>query len=163
MQPDLEELLRRLVRADVAFVIVGGFAAVVHGSTSVTFDLDVCCDFGEANLMRLGQALSDLDPVHRMTPQKIPLEITPQFCRGLRNLYLSTSCGQLDCLSEVRGVGGFAEVLRHSEPVTLSWGVCRVLGIETLIEAKRAMGRPRDREAVVQLEGIRERRNSGQV
>jgi len=160
--PDLETLLRRLVEADVAFVMVGGYAAAVHGSTMITQDLDICCEFSTANLMRLGAVLRDLEPVHRMTPQRLPLEMTPEFCRGLRNLYLATSCGQVDCLSEVKGIGGFSEVRSHSQTVDLSWGTFRVLTLDALIHAKRAMGRPRDREAVLQLESIRERLGAGE-
>ncbi|MBT4821022.1 MAG: nucleotidyltransferase [Lentisphaerae bacterium] len=163
MALSLEVLLRKLVQADVDFVIVGGYAAVFHGSTMVTQDLHICCDFSTANLTRLGEALRDLQPVHRMTPQRIPLEVTPTFCRGLRNLYLSTSCGQIDCLSEVKGLGDFSEVSAVSQPAKLPWGTCRVLSLEALIKAKRAMGRPRDQEAVLQLESIRERVNEDDV
>ena len=157
MSPDLEGLLRRLVAADVDFVLVGGFAAVVHGGTMVTQDVDICCDFGTDNLLRLDEALRGLRPVHRMTPQRLPLQMTAELCRGLKILYLATSCGQLDCLSEVNGLGAFDQVSAQSEMVELPWGVMRVLTLDALITAKRAMNRPRDREAVVQLECIRER------
>jgi hypothetical protein len=49
----LSELLRRLIVSDVEFVLVGGFAAVAHGVTLVTRDLDICCRFTEINLMRI--------------------------------------------------------------------------------------------------------------
>jgi len=43
--PDLESLLGRLIRGDVEFVVVGGFAAVAHGASLLTQDLEVCCAF----------------------------------------------------------------------------------------------------------------------
>jgi hypothetical protein len=92
-----------------------------------------------------------------MTPRRSKLELTPENCRGLRNLYLDTDWGQLDCLGNVLGVGDFEEVLRASMSIRLPFGTCRVLTISALINAKSAMDRPRDRETVEQLTIIRRR------
>jgi len=45
--------------------------------------------------------------------------------------------------------------------MNLDFGKCRVLGLDTLIQAKRAMDRPRDRETVKQLEAIRAKKRRG--
>ncbi|MBN1676657.1 MAG: nucleotidyltransferase [Kiritimatiellae bacterium] len=156
--PDLQGLLTRLIENEVDFVVVGGFAAVAHGGTLLTQDVDVCCDFSPDNLMRLQQAVADLHPVHRMTPARLPLELTPEKCRGLKNLYLDTDYGQLDCLGNVMGLGDFPDVKRGSIEVRLEAGACRILSIDDLIKAKEAMGRPRDKETVLQLRAIREKR-----
>jgi len=58
----------RLVASKVEFVLVGGFAAVAHGVTLVTRDVDICCWFSEANLMRLQRAFADLHSVHHSRP-----------------------------------------------------------------------------------------------
>ena len=155
--PELESLIAHLIRSQVDFIVVGGFAAVAHGVTLVTQDLDVCCDFSAENIMRLQAAVSDLHPVHRMTPARLALKLNSQSCRELKNLYLDTDYGQLDCLSAITGVGGFDEVKRNSIEVRLSSGPCRILSLDALIQAKEAMGRPRDGEAVLQLKAIRER------
>lgn len=42
MVTDFEQLLRALAEHDVAFVIIGGVALVLHGSARVTQDLDIC-------------------------------------------------------------------------------------------------------------------------
>ena len=52
---NLSELVRRLIAEGVEFVLVGGFAAVAHGVTLLTRDVDVCCRFNEANLLRRGE------------------------------------------------------------------------------------------------------------
>ncbi len=155
--PDLDSLLGRLIRHRVEFAIVGGFAAVAHGASLMTQDIDICCPFTVENLLRLQEALAKLHPIHRMTPKRLPLRLTKESCHGLKNLYLGTDLGQLDCLSEVSGLGGFAQVKRQSVEVTLVGGRCCVLGIDALIRAKKAMGRRRDREAIVQLKAIREK------
>jgi len=92
-----------------------------------------------------------------MHPARPALKLTPAFCRGLKNLYLETDFGPLDCLSSVLGVGGFAEAKRNSIEVELAAGPCRVLSLDAPIRSKKVQDRPRDREAVLQLEAIRER------
>ena len=155
--PDIDLLLKRLIDHKVEFVIVGGFAAVTHGAALMTQDVDVACRFSPVNLLRLQAAQSDLHPFHRMTPSHLPLKLTRAKCRGLKNLYLATDWGQLDCLGEVLGLGGYDEVKKQSVVLSLEIGQCRVLSLDALIRAKKAMGRPRDHEAVRQLEAIRER------
>lgn len=154
---DFEGLLARLIQQEVEFVVVGGFAAIAHGATSITQDIDICCRFSVENLLRLQQALADVHPVHRMTPQRIPLELTPAACKSLKNLYLDTDLGQLDCLGCIKGVGAFDDVKRRSRRIEMPIGICLVLDLQALIDAKKAMGRPRDNETVLQLEAIQER------
>jgi hypothetical protein len=150
---NLSELTRRLIESQVEFVLVGGFAAAAHGVMLVTSDVDICCRFSEANLMRIQAAFADLHPVHRSRPD-LPLELTPQQCAGLKNLYLKTDFGVVDCLGEILGVGDFNAVLKHSVEVELPVGKCRIIDIETLIRAKEAMNRDHDRITVKHLKEI---------
>src|SRR6185503_18724587 len=135
---NLSELMRRLISSQVEFVLVGGFAAVAHGVTLVTRDVDICCRFSETNLKRVENALADLHPVHRSRPD-LPLNLTGEQCATLKNLYLKTDLGIVDCLGEVLGIGGFEDVLKHSIEIELPYGSCRILDIDTLIRAKEAM------------------------
>jgi len=57
-------------------------------------------------------------------------------------------------------VGGFEDALEQSEELDIGIGICRILTLGSLIRAKEAINRPRDREAVVQLKAIAERRKS---
>ncbi|OQY06963.1 MAG: hypothetical protein B6I25_02755 [Planctomycetales bacterium 4572_13] len=150
------DLLTRLVKAEVRFVLIGGYACIVHGGTLSTVDVDVCCDFTPDNLLRLQRALADLNPVHRMTPQRLPLSLTSENCKKLKNLYLDTDLGQLDCISEVQGLGDFSQVEQMCETIEAEQTRLKVLNRDALIQSKKAMGRPRDREAVRQLEAIKE-------
>lgn len=154
--PDLRGLLLRLADADFPFVVIGGYAAVAHGATLVTMDLDVCCPFTKESLRRLKNALDGLHPVHRMRPDRMPFEVAPGFERGLKNLYLDTDLGVLDLLGEVAGVGSYEDALRASIAVEVEGRTIRVLSLDAIIAAKEAMGRPRDREAVRQLRAIRD-------
>ena len=130
---------------------------MAHGSALMTRDVDVACRMESDNLLRLFNALESLRPVHRMTPQRLPFTRGQAEQGGLKNLYLSTDWGQLDCLGEIKGIGGYPECFARSEALDLDGCEIRVLTLDALIEAKRAMGRPRDLHAVLELEAIRER------
>ena len=88
MSDNFLNLLGRLNKAGVDFVIIGGFAGIVHGCTMVTEDVDICCDFAPANLFRLQEAIADINPVHRMSANKPKLELTNENCKQFKNLYL---------------------------------------------------------------------------
>jgi hypothetical protein len=149
-------LIERLKKGGVKFVLVGGFAGVVHGCTYVTQDIDICCDFSTDNLLALQKALKELHPVHRMTPQRLKLMLTVENCTQFKNLYLDTDIGQVDCLASIQGLGDYEDVENLSEIRDLGGGLrIRVLTIDSLIKARKAMDRPRDREAVLQLEAIK--------
>ncbi len=153
---NLAELTRRLIEARVEFVLVGGFAAIAHGVLRATRDVDICCRFSEDNLMRIQRAVSDLHPVHRPR-MDLPLALTPAQCASLKNLYLQTDLGILDCLGEIKAVGNFDEVSRHAVELELPIGKCRVIDLDTLIVAKEAMDRDHDRITVKDLKDIKRR------
>jgi hypothetical protein len=155
---NLSELTRRLIAGRVEFVLVGGFAAVAHGVTLVTRDVDICCRFTETNLVLIQKALADLHPVHRSRPD-LPLVLTPEQCANLKNLYLKTDLGIIDCLGEVLGIGNYDEVARHSIELALPAGKCRVLDIDALIRAKEAMNRDHDRITIKQLIEIKKQQH----
>src|SRR5438270_11775498 len=110
----LSQILERLNREKVDYVLVGGLAGVFHGVPLVTRDMDICMPFGKQNLLRLERAVIDLHPVHRQTPQLLPFSVAEDFPRGLKNVYLRTDLGVLDCLGDIKGLGDFAEVNRTS-------------------------------------------------
>jgi len=151
--------MRRLISSQVEFVLVGGFAAVAYGVTLVTRDVDICCRFSESNLMRIQKAFEGLNPVHRSRPD-LELALTPEQCASLKNLYLKTDLGVVDCLGEVLGVGNFDEVRNHSIEIDLPFGKCRIMDIDSLIRAKEAMNRDHDRITVRHLQEIKKQQKT---
>jgi hypothetical protein len=59
---DFAALLAALARHEVAFIVVGGAAAIAHGSARLTQDLDIVYERSPANLDRLVEALADQKP-----------------------------------------------------------------------------------------------------
>jgi hypothetical protein len=159
---DDPSLLVRLRNHQVEFVIIGGFCGIMHGISLVTKDLDICCRFTPENLFRIQAAVKDLHPFHRLAANPLPLELTEELCSRLKNLYLQTDLGKLDCLGEVKGVGDYEAVVARSVVHKLSYGDFRILDIDALIAAKEAVGRERDLAAVRQLRAIKERNESSE-
>lgn len=60
VQKNLNLLLKALLEADLEFVLIGGYAAVVHGSSQVTRDLDLCAVLSPSNIEKLRHCLDRL-------------------------------------------------------------------------------------------------------
>lgn len=152
---DINNLLQRLCDAEIDFVIVGGFAAMLHGSSLLTRDLDVCAVLTQENVAKLREVLHDLHPAHRES--RLSFLDTPDPGVEVRNLYLRTDLGPVDFLSTIAGVGDFESVRANAIEVELFGRRCKVMSMDDLIRAKEAIGRQKDLQAVIQLRAIREK------
>lgn len=153
---DFAGLLGALVRGGVEFVLVGGAAATVHGSTRLTLDLDVVYGRDAANMERLVAALAPLEPCLRGAPAGLPFRLDAATVRAGLNFTLTTRLGDLDLLGEIAGGGGYEALLPHTIEIEVFGLRFRCLGLDKLIEVKRAAGRPKDLEAISELEMLRE-------
>jgi hypothetical protein len=157
-ETDFEGLLRALVGGGVEFIVVGGVAGKAHGSARLTLDLDVVYARSDENLGRLASALGPLGPYLRGAPPGLPFRLDAATVRRGLNFTLRTTRGDLDLLGEVAGGGSYEALLPHSRELEMFGLPCRCLDLDKLIEVKRAAGRPKDLEAIAELEAIREER-----
>jgi hypothetical protein len=155
---DFAALLDRLRSEDVAFILVGGVAATIHGSTRLTQDLDIVYDRSEPNLDRLTEALSDVRPYPRGAPPGLPFDWSAATLRRGLNFILATTIGDIDLFGEIAGGGGFDDLLGGTIEVEIFGGRYRCVDLDRLIALKRAAGRPRDFETIAELEVVREGR-----
>ena len=163
MQDDLLNLVDRLFDAGVEFVIIGGLAGIIHGSTRTTQDIDICCKFTPENLFKLFAAIKNANPVHRMSPNRPVLVLNPDNADKFKNLYLDTDIGQLDCLSEVRGIGNFEEVRKNAISIRIGSKNYQVLSLDALIKSKKSLNRPADKQDVIQLQAIKQAQQEGKL
>jgi hypothetical protein len=149
-------LLATLCRHEVAFLVVGGAAAIAHGSARLTQDLDIVYDRAPENLDKLVAALAEHKPYPRGAPQGLPfLWDRTTLDRGL-NFTLVTSLGAVDLLGEIPGGGTYQDLLPDAIELKVFQVRCWCLSLRQLIRAKRAAGRPKDLEALAELEAIAE-------
>ena len=152
MDKDLNYLIKTLLDNDVEFVLIGGFASVIHGSNHVTQDLDICAILSQHQLLKLRKALEDLHPVHRMNLKaNISFNERPLPDEEVQNLYLQTDAGVLDVLSHVTAVGSFDELKKNAISIPLFGKNCLVMSLDDLIKSKEAMPRLKDKIVLEEL------------
>ena len=151
------ELLKVLAGGRVDFVLVGGVAAAAHGSPRSTQDVDIVYSRGLENLQRIVNALAPHHPYLRGAPPGLPFRFDTETLRAGLNFTLTTDLGWIDLLGEIVGAGTFEDLMAHTISVEVFGIVCRVLDLETLIQAKKAAGRVKDLETIAELEGLRKR------
>jgi len=155
---EFRSLLESLERNKVAFVIVGGIAATLHGSARLTFDLDVVYERTPSNLERLVEALVPFTPYLRGAPPGLPFKFDVETLKRGLNFTLTTSDGPVDLLGEVSGIGNYAAARGRADEAQMFGGTYYFLELDALIISKKAAGRPKDFEAIAELEAIREER-----
>ena len=153
---DYARLISALDQAGVDFIVIGGLAASAHGSPRFTQDVDVLYSRADDNIARLVRALAPLRPSVRGAPPGLPFEWSVRtLARGL-NFTLTTTAGSLDLLGEIVGGGSYEALRAHSTVMRIFRRDVRVLNLDALIRAKRAAGRPKDFEAIAELELLQE-------
>ncbi len=158
---DFITLLDALTEQDVAFVVIGGLAAVAHGSAHVTNDLDLCYARTPENCARLVAALAPYRPTLRGAPADLPFRWDPRTLLAGLNFTLDTTAGPIDLFGEVPGLGPYAGVRELSQEMLLGSLPCLVLDLEPLIRAKRSAGRPKDLLVLPELEALLALQRSG--
>lgn len=147
-----------LANAGVDFIVIGGMAAAAHGSARSTLDLDVVYSRDLENVHRLVACLAPHEPYLRGAPPGLPFVFDEQTVMHGLNFTLTTDIGDFDLLGEVVGGGTYAELLPQTTEIEAFGVRCRYVTLDALLALKRAAGRPKDLEAIAELELIRDRR-----
>lgn len=153
-----ELLLNALRQADVAFVVIGGMAAVAQGSSYVTADLDICYQRQPINYQRVSSALLPFKPRLRNAPADLPFVLDAATIKAGLNFTLTTEAGDLDLWGEVAGLGTYEVVKSYAEEMELYHHRVWVLNLEGLILSKQAAGRPKDLGLLPELRALQELR-----
>lgn len=148
--------LRALSESGVDFVLIGGVAARLHGSPSLTSDVDVCHARNAANLGRLSEALENLHARLRGVDDDVPFRLDAHTLAAGSNFTFTTDAGGLDVLALPAGVTGYEELARHATEVDVGGVTVKLCDLDDLIRMKRAAGRPKDLIEVEVLEALRD-------
>jgi hypothetical protein len=158
---DVERLLRALVDGRVDFVVIGGVAAVLHGSARATFDLDICFANEAGNLHALGGVLTSLDARLRGVAEDVPFVADGATLKRVDVLTLSTVAGDLDVLRVPSGAPRYDVLRAHADRFDVGGFEVLVASIEDLIAMKTAADRDKDRLDLAELEAILRLRSGG--
>lgn len=156
--PDLDAglMLQTLLDAKADFVLIGGLAAQVHGSPSLTRDVDVCFKLDRENLDRLAAALDALAAVRRDLPGSVHAPIDARALRAGDVFTLTTRYGDLDLLAHPEPGLDYEMLAERSITAEILGVPLRVACLADLMTMKRAAGRPKDRIELEILGALRE-------
>jgi hypothetical protein len=149
-------IFKILNRHDVRFVVIGGIAGRLWGSTIVTNDLDICYARDRANLEALAASLRDLKVKLRGADRDLPSIIDARTLKMGDSFTFTTIAGSLDCLGTPAGSGGYESLARTATKMDVGDVEVSVASLEDLIQMKRAAGRPKDLIEVEILAAVRE-------
>ncbi|HSK90492.1 MAG TPA: hypothetical protein VK875_04185 [Euzebyales bacterium] len=152
-EPD--RILRVLTEHGVRFVLVGGIAATVHGSPSVTYDIDLAPEQSPDNLERLAAALTELGAVRYTEPEE-DLAAPRADELSARVEQFASPIGYIDVLRELRAVGGYEQLLATAEQVDLAGVPVYVAALDDIIASKQAAHRPKDLAQLPALYALRD-------
>ena len=151
-----EELIRRLGRHDVRYILIGGLAAITHGAGVVTQDVDICYSRDLENLERLADALREVHADLRGAEPGIPFRLDAKGLARGDSFTFTTDVGWVDILASPSGVTGYDELVRTADAYTLFGHRVLVASLDDLIRMKRAAGRPKDLIAMEELGALRD-------
>ncbi|MFO0965735.1 MAG: DUF6036 family nucleotidyltransferase [Gemmataceae bacterium] len=154
----LEEVIRLLNDHGVRYIVIGGWAAIIHGTARSTSDVDVVYARDRENLKRIVGALQPWNPYLRGAPPGLPFRWDERTLESGLNFTLTTTHGDIDLLGEVSGGGRYEQLLPCSTEVTAFGLTCRVVTLDKLIQLKRAAGRAKDLEVIAELQALLEER-----
>ena len=148
--------LRVLDEHGVRYVVIGGVAGALHGSPSITQDLDVCYDRRPENLERLAEALQSVNGRLRGAPSEVPFVLDAKTLGRGDSFTFTTDAGSLDLLGTPSGSSGYDALARNAHAFELDGLTVRVASVEDLMAMKRAAGRPQDLKELEILGAIRD-------
>jgi len=151
-------VVKQLEQAEVRYVVIGGIAATIHGSPTVTGDLDICYERSDANLERLATVLNDLHARLRGAPDDVPFILDRLTMKAGDSVTFVTDLGDVDILGTPSGTGGYYDLRSGDELVDVDGVEMPVTSLEDLMRMKRASGRAKDRIELEVLGALRDER-----
>ena len=154
-----ERLLEVLADSGLDFVVIGGVAAIAHGATTATQDLDIAMQLDAETIRNLLDALAPYEPVHFTRPDLPLMAENAESLAKFRLLMVETDLGRLDVLSEVEPFDSVADVPTVQLPL-LPDRQFEVIDLDALIEVKAHVGRGKDKILEQELRTVKQRRDS---
>lgn len=152
-----QEVFSVLAAHDVEYVLIGGLAAVLHGSPLRTNDADICPATSAANLERLADALVDLNARLETVDGPVEFVCDAAFLERVQVLTLATRFGRLDLSYRPAGTGGYDDLVRSAVDFDVEGVVVPTASLEDVIRSKRSAGRAKDHQALPTLEALANR------
>jgi transcriptional regulator with XRE-family HTH domain len=148
-----ERIVRTLSAQGVDFIVIGGLAAVAHGSRRMTRDIDIVVGAGSENPARLHAAFSELGAVQLLGDgEQSPIGEADVAMVGLgTTLHTASPGGRLNVVGAPAGAAPYEDLLRRSVVAQVGGVEIRIVGLDDLVAMKRVSGRPLDLQDIADL------------
>ena len=158
---DLARLFDTLQRHNVVYVLIGGLAALYHGSPFPTEDADIVPAGDVANLGRLAEALRELNARIRTesVAEGLPFRCDGPTLATAQMWNLTTDAGDLDLAFRPSGTAGYPDLHRDAEDADLYDATVEVASLADVIRSKQAANRPKDQRTLPALRELLARHN----
>jgi hypothetical protein len=155
--PEFDELLGRLVGADVEFVVVGGMALGAWGVVRATKDVDIVISPDPENCRRVANvAVAANGHVQRGEALLgTPVSIAGALVEGVQ-VAIETDLGRLDVVQGLEGVPSFDDLKSRASEAAVLGVTVWICSRDDLKAMKRAAGRTRDLADLEDLEAVGE-------
>jgi hypothetical protein len=165
MELDLPRILEVLHRNGVAYILIGGLAAVYHGSPFPTEDVDITPEMGRRNLDKLAAALLELNARVRTDsePSGLPFSCDGEALAAAETWNLTTDAGDLDVSFNPAGTRGYRDLRRDAAWVELYGVSVRIASLGDVIRSKQAANRPKDQRTLPTLREMLAQRRGGET
>jgi hypothetical protein len=156
MELDLPRLFEVLHRHAVVYVLIGGLAAVFHGSPFPTEDADITPQNDRPNLARLAAALRELNARIRTeaVPECLPFACDAEGLAAVQTWNLQTDAGDLDLAFQPSGTHGYSDLRRDATAAQLYNVTVHIASLSDVVRSKAAADRPKDRRVLPALREI---------
>jgi hypothetical protein len=153
-----KEIIATLAEYRVAYVMIGGLAAVLHGSPTVTSDADICPDRSLRNLERLAHALQAMHARIRThaDPDGVEFACDAATLSRMKMVNLTTDFGDFDLSFEPAGFSGYEELLANAVEVPVAGTVATVASLDDVIRSKEIANRDKDRATLPVLYALQD-------
>lgn len=166
---DIDRLLATLDRHHVDFLLVGGVAAIAHGATRPTMDLDCLARRSRQNLERLAAAMRELNARLRVAglsdeeAAELPAKLDSDTLARLEISTWRTDAGDFDVLTDLPARDGrrlrYDELIGRAAVQEVHGVAVPVAALEDVIASKEWADRPKDRAALPELRELASRRD----
>ena len=144
--PDFQDFIKALNDAAVRYILVGGYAVILYGYNRTTGDLDVWVERTEENYHRLEAAFHQFKmPVFDMTIDHF------LHAREYDVFTFGVPPVSIDIMLDVKGLH-FEEAWHQSEWKSIEGLDVKLIGLQSLIKAKKAAGRHRDLDDISHIQ-----------
>ena len=138
-------ILHALLAHEVDFVLIGGLAGIIHGSSYPSYDVDIAYARDPENLKRLAAALRELGATLRGAPRKLPFKLDARTLKNGSHFTFATRYGSLDILSDPDGAPAYDKLKRAAgRPQEFEGEPIHVASLDHLIAMKDASARTKD-------------------